>query len=221
LLQEFSEAGGLSRMLFGHNSNVTVGADVVHVQTEDRGTGHAFIDTTVHWHGRILHRRTNNYRDLLPLDEEKEKALKARLDDQHRLVIEEIRTGALKLTFPAPPAAQRKDVPLAPNARPAGPAGLKVELINAKTWLSGKHATLQLMVRDAVGNAAAGAEAKALVEGAEGIAEFSTLTGDDGAAMLQFEMPQLSGAEVALVIEASRNGAKGHLRFLLRAKPRG
>src|SRR6266403_1141916 len=116
-------------MLFGHNSNVTVGADVVHVQTEDRGMGHGFIDTTVHWHGRVLHRRTHNYLDLLPLDGEKESALKARLDDQHRAVIEEIRTGALKLTFPAPPVAPQKQVPLAPNTRPPVPAALKVELI--------------------------------------------------------------------------------------------
>src|SRR5713101_3851221 len=130
------------RMLFGHNSNVTVGTDVVHVQTEDRGANHAFIDTTVHWKGRVLHRRTNNYLDLLPLDGEKENALKARLDDQHRAVIEDIRTGALQLTFPAPPALPRKDVPLAPNVRPAAPAVLNVELINAKTWLSGKRATL-------------------------------------------------------------------------------
>jgi hypothetical protein len=208
-------------MLFGHNSNVTVGADVVHVQTEDRGSGHAFIDTTVHWHGRVLHRRTNNYLDLLPLDGEKENALKARLDNQHRAVIEEIQTGTLKLTFPAPPALPQKQVPLAPNARPAAPPMLKVELLNAKTWLSGKQATLQLKVRDAAGNAVAGAETKARVEGAESPAEFPTLTGNDGGAMLQFEMPRLSGAEVALVIEASRDGAKGHLRFQLRAKPRG
>jgi hypothetical protein len=207
-------------MLFGHNSNVTVGADVVHVQTEDRGAGHAFIDTTVHWHGRVLHRRTNNYHDLLPLDGEKENALKARLDDQHRAVIEEIRTGALKLTFPAPPAVAQRQVPLAPNVRPAAPAALKVELINAQTWLSGKQATLQLMVRDVAGNAVAGAETKARVEGGHSPAEFSTLTGNDGGAILQFETPKLSGAEVALVIEASCDGAKGHLRFQLRAKPR-
>lgn len=207
-------------MLFGHNSNVTVGADVVHVQTEDRGSGHAFIDTTVHWHGRVLHRRTNNYLDLLPLDGEKENALKARLDDQHRAVIEEIRTGTLQLTFPAPPAVLQKQVPLAPTARPAAPSVLKVELVNAKSWLSGKQATLQLMVRDAAGYAAAGAETKARVEGAENPAEFSTLTGNDGEAVLQFEMPKLRGAEVALLIEASRDGAKGHLRFQLRAKPR-
>src|SRR5260370_1923445 len=127
-------------MLFGHNSNVTVGADVVHVQTEDRGTGHASIDTTVHWHGRVLHRRTNNYMDLLPLDGEKENTLKARVDDQHRAVIEEIRTGALQLTFPAPPALPRKDVPLAPNAPPAAPAQVYVELIIVQTWPYGQRA---------------------------------------------------------------------------------
>src|SRR5258708_26983860 len=92
-------------MLFGHNSNVDVGTDVVHVQTEDRGTNHAFIDTTVHWKGRVLHRRTDNYLDMLPFDGEKENALTARLDDQHRAAIEDIRTAALQLTFPATPTS--------------------------------------------------------------------------------------------------------------------
>src|SRR5258708_24170459 len=126
-------------MLLGPNSNVTGGEGVVLVQPEDRGTGPAFIDTTWHWLGRVLHRRTNNYMDLLPLDGEKENTLKARVDDQHRAVIEEIRTGALQLTFPAPPALPRKDAPLAPNARPAAPAVLNGELINVKNWLSGKR----------------------------------------------------------------------------------
>src|SRR5438477_6470918 len=124
---------GLSRMLFGHNSNVNVGTDIVHVQTEDRGTNHAAIDTTVHWKGRVLHRRTSNYLDLLPLDDERENALKARVDDQHRAVIEEIRSGALKLTFPAPP---QNKVPMAPEAPPVTPtrASLKIELTNANDW---------------------------------------------------------------------------------------
>src|SRR5437588_12774243 len=122
-------------MLFGHNSNVDVGADVVHVQTEDRGAKYAFIDTTVHWKGRVLHRRTNNYLDLLPLDEGKENALKARLDDQHRAVIEDIRTGALQLTFPAAPPPPPVQAPVAQKAQPVAPV-LKVELTNAKNWLA-------------------------------------------------------------------------------------
>jgi hypothetical protein len=208
-------------MLFGHNSNVTVGTDVVHVQTEDRGANHAFIDTTVHWKGRVLHRRTNNYNDLLPLDAERETALKARLDDQHKSVIEEIRTGALKLPFPTPPAAPATaQAPSAVKAAIVAPLILKVELINARTWLVGKHATLQIVVKDGTGAVIAGAEARARVEGAENPEEYSARTGDDGGVTLQFEMPKLNGPEVALVIEASHGVAKGHLRFQLRAKPR-
>ena len=61
-------------MLFGHNSNVTVGANTFHVQTEDRGTVSAMIDTTVYSRGRVLHRRTKSYSDLLPLNADKEQA---------------------------------------------------------------------------------------------------------------------------------------------------
>ena len=161
-------------MLFGHNSNVQVGTDVVHVQTEDRGTSHAFIDTTVHWKGRVLHRRTNNYLDLLPLDAERETALKARLDDQHRGVIDEIRSGSLKLMFPAPPQPSAAMKPV-PNA----PATLKLELTNAGTWLAGKQATLHLTVKDGGGNPLANAETKARVEGAESPAEFRKRTGSN------------------------------------------
>ena len=65
-----------------------------------------------------------------------------------------------------------------------------------------------------------GAETKARVHGAENPAEFTAMSGDDGSATLQFEMPKPSGADVALAIEATLNGAKGQLRFQVRAKPR-
>src|SRR5256885_10878088 len=87
-------------MLFGHNSNVKAGDTTYHVQTEDRGTTNALIDTTVYFNGRVLHRRTNNYFDLLPLNPGREQALKGRLDEQHRAVVAELRTGALHLALP-------------------------------------------------------------------------------------------------------------------------
>src|SRR5262252_2475957 len=62
-------------MVFGHNSNVKFGAHTFHVQTEDRGANHALIDTTVYFQGRVLHRRTNNYLDLLPLTEDSQQAM--------------------------------------------------------------------------------------------------------------------------------------------------
>src|SRR6202790_2846662 len=134
-------------MIFGHNTNVIVGAHKYHVQTEDAGTSNALIDTTVYAGGRVLHRRTNNYLDLLPLNADREKALKLRLDEQHRQVLEEIRTGALCLpppTPPAPPAPTKSVSSQAAQKNEVQPEILSMELLNPKTWLVAKHATLQL-----------------------------------------------------------------------------
>jgi hypothetical protein len=204
-------------LIFGHNSNVIIGADTVHVQTEDRGVASALIDTTVHWKGRVLHRRTNHYKDLLPLDAGKETALKARVDEQHHAIIEELRSGSLRLALPketTPASAATLSV------SKSAAAALRVELTNARTWLAGKKATLKLRVRDGAGNPVASATAKARVEGAAPPFESSTETSPAGIAILQFEIPKLSGNDPALVIEVVHNGARGNLRFQLRAKAR-
>jgi hypothetical protein len=210
-------------MLFGHNTDVKVGETVYHVQTEDRGTANALIDTTVYCRGRVLHRRTNNYIDLLPLDPERENSLRKRIDDQHRAVTEEIRSGALHLVPPPPPARENPAAKNAGNsaAHAHAPAPLAIELINAKTWLAGKHANLHVVVRKKQnGEALAGALVVARMEGAAPAAEFSAETGADGQVRLEFEMPHLTGAEPALVIEASQADSKGHLKFQLKARPR-
>jgi hypothetical protein len=193
-------------MLFGHNSNVKAGDTTYHVQTEDRGAANALIDTTVYFRGRVLHRRTNNYFDLLPLNPDHEQALKVRLDEQHRTVVEEIRTGALHLALP-------QDDKSASQV-------LLLELINAKTWLSGKRALLQVAVRNQTNQAVEGAQVTARVDGAAEISEYSAETGPLGNAQFEFDMPRLVGADPALVIEASHGNARGHLRFQLRAKSR-
>lgn len=202
-------------MLFGHNTNVNAGGTTYHVQTEDRGTTNALIDTTVYFRGRVLYRRTNNYFDLLPLDPERERALKHRLDEQHRAIIEEILTGSLQLAIPREkkPATPGLGAPVALNV-------LRLELLNSKTWLTGKHALLQIAVRDQSNKAVEGAEVTARVEGAAELAELSNETGPFGHAQFEFDMPRLSGAEPALLIEAAKGNAKGQLRFQLRARPR-
>ena len=210
-------------MLFGHNTNVKVGETTFHIQTEDRGIAHALLDTTVYFRGRVLHRRTNNYFDLLPLSPDREQTLKARMDEQHRTIVEAMRTGELSLALPAeetpvsapaaaPPARASSDVSLATS--------LKLELMNPRTWLTGKRASLQVAVRDHAGNAVKGAIVTAKVDGAAEPTESSTVTGASGEAQFEFEMPRLTSAESALVIEAMRGNVKGQLRFQLRSKPR-
>jgi hypothetical protein len=205
------------RMLFGHNSNVKAGDTTFHVQTEDRGTTNALIDTTVYFRGRVLHRRTNNYFDLLPLNADSERALKQRLDEQHRAVVEELRTGALHLALPHD---EKDSVQAAAPDSASAHKVLSLELINAKTWLSGKRALLQVAVRNQTKQAVEGAKVTARVDGAAEISEYSSETGPFGHAQFEFDMPRLAGADPVLLIEALHGNARGQLRFQLRTKPR-
>ena len=207
-------------MLFGHNSNVKVGETLYHVQTEDRGTSHAVIDTMVYQGGRVLHRRANSYADLLPLDSAREEALKLRVSTQHQTVLNELRTGALKL---AQPVAAKASTPGAPQALPfvGTPDSLVLRLLNAKDWLTGKRATLQVLVFEkADGAVVSGARVTARIEGAAEPAQYSSATGLDGKAQVAFDMPRLAGGDCALVIEATNGKAQARLHFQLRAKPK-
>ena len=212
-------------MLFGHNTDVKVGDAVYHVQTEDRGTPNALIDTTVYCRGRVLHRRTNNYLDLMPLDHAHEEILRKRIDDQHRVVTEELRSGVLKLIPPPSPSKEaapaQKPVPAPANANASRVLPIALELLNARNWLSGKRANLQVVVRQKQdGIAVAGATVVAHIEGAADARRFSAVTGLDGNAQLEFEIPQLPAAESALVIEATHANARAQLKFHLRARSR-
>ena len=200
-------------MIFGHNTDVNLHGTVYHVQTEDRGSQNALLETTVYCRGRVLHRLVNNYFDLLPLNPDKEAALKLRLDAQHRLVLEEMRTGVLVLAPPPIPGPEAVPPQLA--AMP-----LHLELANPRTWLKGKHAELIIAVKNSGGTAVSGATTTARVEGAATPVTQAALSGVDGMVHLAFEMPALNSTEAAVVIDASHGSARGRLRFQLRAKSR-
>jgi hypothetical protein len=213
-------------MIFGHNTNLKIGDLTVHVQTEDRGEAHALVDTTVYYRGRVLHRRTNGYSDLLPLSEDHLEALRLRLDDQHRTVIEEIRSGHLHLAIPpemlAGSAGQRGVAGPAGQASPVAVTGgtLSLELTNASSWLTGRQAKLQVMVREGSGAPAKDAQVRVEIEGSENGHAIQAQTGAEGHAQIEFEMPRITGSPAALVIHAENQAAKGQLRFALRTKPR-
>ena len=191
-------------MQFGHNSNLKVGAATYHIQTEDRGANNPVVDTTVYIQGRVLHRRTADYSDLLPLDPERERILKERVDQQHLAVMEEIRAGKLRMEEPAKRL----------------PAALVLELTNSANWLSARHAVLEIAVRSDQGAPIAGATISARIDGSAPAHEFSTRSDAHGRGHIEFDVPKIASAEPALVLNAILGDAKGSLRFALRAKPR-
>jgi hypothetical protein len=220
-------------MVFGHNTNITIETITYHVQTEDRGETHALIDTTVYYQGRVLHRRTNNYIDLLPMNEDRRPALKLRVDEQHRKVLEEMQSGSLLLAIPRPAIPPSQSVVNAidepketASARgettktPVLPRKLNIELINAKSWLAGKQATLQISVKEESGVPVAGAKIDVQIDGSAENHTYVAESGIDGQAQVDFAMPKIASAEAAMVIRAEENAGRGQLRFALRAKPK-
>jgi hypothetical protein len=183
-----------------------------------------------------MHRRTNNYHDLIPLNPDRQEALRLRLNEQHRATVEEIRSGALYLATqpvasrPQAQATAASSTPVANNAPASNFASpLKLELRNARTWLMAKQAKLEIYVLDHSGQPQQGAKVTAHIEGAATPEEFSSETNSEGQTEISFPMPRLSTGDAALVIEAwqqaqggvmNRVTNHGKLRFSLRSKPK-
>ncbi|MGH9782253.1 MAG: hypothetical protein ACRD33_10595, partial [Candidatus Acidiferrales bacterium] len=178
-------------MSSGFNSDVNVGGEVCHVQTEDHGQPECLIETLVYHRGRIFHRSTSNYSDLAAAPGISEDALRERVEAQHRAVMDAVRDGAIAI-----PAAASGDL------RVLG-EGIRVRLRNANSWLAAGKAALDVQVlRRGGGEPVVNANVEASFTGLKGEARFSATTGDDGVAELRFAMPPLGANGSELVIRA-------------------
>lgn len=194
-------------MSSGFNSDVNAGGDVCHVQTEDHGQPEYFIETLVYYRGRIFHRRTSNYTDLAAAPGFSEDALRERVENHHRTVIDAIRDGAIAI-----PAAGSGSVP-------ASDDGVQVRLRNANSWLAGGNATLDVQVlRRSDNEPIANANVEANFIGLKEQARFSATTGADGLAQLRFAMPPLGPDGSEMVIRAGSELGSDEVRYALRSK---
>jgi hypothetical protein len=91
-------------MIFGFNTDIRVGDNVVHVQSEAR-TQEYVLETQVFLHGHCIGKR------VVPYEPERDEAVQERLRAQHKWIIEAARDGfledALNLTSPIAELNQR------------------------------------------------------------------------------------------------------------------
>lgn len=87
---------GITRMIFGFNTDIKHEDTVYHVQSEAR-EGEMLLQTQVFVRGRCIGKRASSYAERSSgfTDQEKEQ----RLRDQHRLVLDAIRDGDLDRVF--------------------------------------------------------------------------------------------------------------------------
>ena len=203
------------RMNFGFNSNVRIGDAVYHVQTEDRGPSHPYLDTVIYKAGRVIYKRSASYEDFAATASAADLAqqLHQRLAQQHHEVIAELEAGTLSL--------QGRASEHSPATVVIPKDGLDVRLQNPKTWFAAGQVTLEVELRDRnSGQEVRGANVEAFVEREKERTSCARAHGDAaGHATLNFAMPPTAGDGAALVIRATHGGLHGELRFQLKAKP--
>jgi len=202
-------------MNFGFNSNVRVGNALYHVQTEDRGPAHPFLDTVVYVAGRVVHKRSTSYQDLTggtAGGEALANQLHERLSQQHREVMAQLEAGTLQLNELA--AAAVKVVAAAPSE------ALEVRLLNPKSWMEAGNAKLEVELRNKVSEMAiGGADVEAFLEAdKKRSAPIRTRADAKGHATVSFPLPSAVAEGTALVIRATDGEHYAELRFRLKAK---
>jgi hypothetical protein len=94
-------------MITGYNTDVRHGNRIFHVQTEDKGLANPKIETLIYVGGEILDSYRGTYEDLLGDFPVQETTIQARMDDQHKSVIREIKNGKYDTTPNDPLMAER------------------------------------------------------------------------------------------------------------------
>jgi hypothetical protein len=193
------------QMKYGFNSKMQIGSETYDVQTEDRGATHPFIDTLVLVQGRVVYRHSTSYEDLAATGALDQAILRARVEKQHREILEALRAGAISPDKTAPPKKE----------------GLAVKLLNAGSWLESGHVSLDIEVSSqGGGEPVTGARVEAFIEGGAGAPESHfAQTNAEGRTSLHFPFPTLSEPSVAsLVIRAQVGEGREELRYQLKPK---
>src|SRR5271170_3549226 len=194
-------------MSSGFNTDVRVGDQGFHVQTEDRGPSHPSIDTTVYQSGRVLHRRSSSYEHFANSAEFSADGLRERVEEQHREVIEDLRNGSLATELAAATEKGNRA------------SGIQVQLLNPQSWLSAGNVKLDVeIVRRSDRQPQVGAAVEAAIEGASVDSRHTALSDDQGRVRIEFPLPPLGKGDLALVILATADAAKDEIRFTMRSR---
>ena len=128
-------------MNFGFNSNVRVAEALYHVQTEDRGPSHPYLDTVVYESGRVVYKQSTSYADFAATATQANLAqqLHERLSAQHREVISKLESGTLSLHGHEKPEPKPQEQEVSD--------GLDVRLTNPKSWFVSGTVTLEVELR--------------------------------------------------------------------------
>jgi hypothetical protein len=200
----------------GFNTEVRLGDQVFHVQTEDRGPARPVLDTMVYHNGMVLYRRASNYAEFAASADFTPEKLRQKVEAHHRAVVEDLRSGALAGEIAAALRAQ-----LQAREKASAAKGIQVQLLNPTAWLKAGAISLDISAfRRADKRPIAGVYVEASIEGALETSQHSGISDDHGLVRIEFPLPPLGKGDLALVIHAKTDTAKDEIRFSMRSRPK-
>ncbi|MBI2817874.1 MAG: hypothetical protein HYX72_13145 [Acidobacteria bacterium] len=185
-------------MIFGFNTDVHVNDTTYHVQTEDRGAKKPIVDSMIYVGGKIVDRvRTPYDVGTVPQAE-----IEAMVRNQHRQLVEAIRSGEL-----VPPSAP-------PPEPTADPSGYGIRLMNPREISMYGQFRFELCVWDRT-KAAPAPGASLMLKWLDGTEEFQSLslqTDENGAAVAWFPEPA-TPREMTLLVYATGGNTREVAKF--------
>ena len=211
-------------MMTGFNTDVDYEGRVFHVHTEDKGRENPVVESLVYTGGEIITSRRSSYADLLKSPEYTEAELARRMESQHQAIIREIMSGRFDPDGPRPfgynivTNRSLDEVVLEFLAREVGLEQIRLEMPQQLTFVAGSEPTLSLrVIAEASDRPVAGAKVTVkLISTREKPKEiFSGVTAQDGRVEATFRIPDVPGANTAILFQAEAAGNNAEIKQLV------
>jgi len=215
-------------MITGFNTDVDHEGRVFHVQTEDKGFGNPMIESLIYSRGEIVESKRSSYADIAADGADPEPEIQARMEFQHQVMIREIRNGKFDPEGPRPfghsiITSRSLDEVVREFLREADRLdGLALQWVEETVLQQGTQPSLRLRVAEpgtlrAVSNARV--DVRLISTHGEPRMLHRTTSDAEGLVEAPIEIPEMAGADMAVVCRAEVEGHQAEVRQLVHRVP--
>jgi hypothetical protein len=216
-------------MITGFNTDVDHQGRVFHVQTEDKGLENPIVQSLIYCGGEIVASKKDSYAELAESGVYSEDDVLHRMEAQHQGMIREIRNGAYDDEAPLPfghniitnRSLNEVVLEFLRQTVPGDP--IRLELIDDQVLQEGTRPTLRIKVLDEESDEPIGGAAivvQLISTSGQPLDLFSSSADAEGYVEASFEVPELPGADSAIVCQASAGGQNAEYRQLVMKRKR-
>lgn len=217
-------------MVTGFNTDVQYEGRTFHVQTEDKGRSNPTVESLVYSGGEIVTSRKSSYADIAGGAEISEAEVQRRMETQHQALIREILSGRFDPEGPKPfgyniiTNRSLDEVVHEFLVREVGLEQIRLEMEGQPVLQEGTTPTLRLrVIAEASDRPVGGARVTVkLITTREKPREvFAGTTAADGRVEASFEIPELPGANAAVICQAQAAGNNAEVKQLVLKRSTG